>query len=154
MLTFPKTNIWICSHPQTPYFMLVIKFGPDGIKKFVRNYKIMLKKEFLELFLGQKLSRKIKKMKMPKQKHIKPYVFLKVRLKCLQNVTIMWFSFSILRNKNSVTFCATSVWRRTDSKNKTTPTIVSHSSKPNKGYTNLGLFCHKPCGRKKEILHF
>ena len=31
---------------------------------------------------------------------------------------------------------------------------MTHNNKPNKGYpTNLGLFCHKPYGKKVEILH-
>ena len=32
--------------PQTPYFMLVIKFVPDVIKKCIRNCKDMLKRVF------------------------------------------------------------------------------------------------------------
>ena len=46
MLTFPKTNrsCVAFSYSQSLYFMLVINFVPDGIKKCIRNCKNMIKK--------------------------------------------------------------------------------------------------------------
>ena len=52
MLTFPKTNrsCVVFSYSQSLYFMLVIEFVPDGIKKCIRNCKNMIKNTFWALF--------------------------------------------------------------------------------------------------------
>ena len=35
---------------------------------------------------------------MPMEKHIKPYMFFKLRIKCFLNITIlMWFTFGIFK---------------------------------------------------------
>ena len=55
-------------YPQTPYFMLVTKFVPDGIKEYIRNCKKMLKESFQNTFLCRKVSTKVKWIKMPLEK--------------------------------------------------------------------------------------
>ena len=75
---------------------------PHGIKKCIRNCKNRLKKSFRNTFFGQKLSRNVKQIKMLKEKHIKPYLFHKIWLKCSLNITLlMLFGFGIIK-KNSV----------------------------------------------------
>ena len=56
-------------YPQTLYFILVIKFVPVGIEGCIRDCKNMLKKSFQSTFFCWKLNKKVKYIKMPKEKH-------------------------------------------------------------------------------------
>ena len=48
--------------------MLVIKFVPDRIKKYVRYCKNLLKKVFATLVICHKLGKKVKQMKINRSK--------------------------------------------------------------------------------------
>ena len=75
----------------------VINFVPHGIKKCIRNCKNTLKKSFRNTFFGQKLSRNVKQIKMLKEKHIKPYLFHKIWLKCSLNITLLMLVLALLK---------------------------------------------------------
>ena len=49
----PKDIVMFFPHPQTSYFMLIIKFVPGGIKKILRNCKNMLKGVFRNSFFAK-----------------------------------------------------------------------------------------------------
>lgn len=72
----PYQLIMLKTHNGHLYFMLVIKFVSDGIKNGIRNCKNMVKKSFWNTFYSQKLSKKVKYIRMSKEKHTKPYTFL------------------------------------------------------------------------------
>ena len=115
----------------------------EGIKKCSRNCKNMLKKSFRDTFFPKSKQNR-KNLKMSKEKHIKAYMFLELRLKCFRNMTTFCY-FSLMQNRQ----------QEQDNHLHQFNIFLSHiATSQIKDIQPWVFVCHKPYNSEVEILKF